>query len=242
MKCIRSILNCQKSHPIARLCHLSNFEKESDFLTSRPILALIGGEKAFDMKGEVFSDLMLGRGDDAPVSLPAIGFKITAVQGGRDLAPKFLRSFPAPATDVVGNHQPVDRVVCNPYPPLVRLLLHERPQPICLDTKHLQPSCPPDDPDRQPNAGRCPLPENMGKRLGPVQADPNYPANGTEGQTPLQCPFDCRFCPFGLGVPVVQDKLAATALTLLVLLPIIGMAVLFYFCAVTARTKFVHNS
>jgi hypothetical protein len=77
----------------------------------------------------------------------------------------------------------------------------------------------------------------MGKRLEPIQANPEYPANGTKGKAFLQGFFYDGLCPCGHRVAVVSYKLPATAFALVVLFSIMGVAVLFYICAVTTWAK-----
>ncbi|MEZ4952280.1 MAG: hypothetical protein R2825_01730 [Saprospiraceae bacterium] len=81
-----------------------------------------GGVEPFNVKSQVFADFVLGTWDDASIGIPIICFKITALQDWRDFVPELLGRLCAPATDMIGHHQTVDRVVCDPYPTFVDLL------------------------------------------------------------------------------------------------------------------------
>ena len=79
--------------------------------------------------------------------------------------------------------------------------------------------------------------KKMGKRLEPIQAHPEHPANGTRGKVFLQGLFYDGLCPCGHRVAVVSYKLPVTAFTQVVLFSTMGATVLFYICVVTTWTK-----
>lgn len=189
-----------------------------------------GRIEAFDIIGQVFSDLVFFFWDNASVSLPIIRFKVAVTKFRRDFFPKFLGGFFATPPNVIRNDQTVYRVVNHPNPTFPFLFPHKRPHLIRLQTKDLQVFHLLDGCARQAEVPGRRQPLRPGEGTGPSKAQAENTASyGPERKALFQGLLYKLFEGRGFMVDVVEHELAPATIAQVVLLFVVGFAVLHYF-------------